>query len=125
MQAHTPFLRLKAVAVSVALLLGVSGQAPAATGAVSSTVYGVLMYADSTFGGCMAYLSPGPQTVLPGCQSGWVTFSCSGDFTDQVRAYRMVDMAQLALATSRQVYVEFRDDQKHNGYCFAYRFDVW
>lgn len=125
MQAHAPLLRLKSFAVAVALLFGASGQTLAASGSVSSTVQGVLMFADSTFGGCMAYISPGPQTILPGCQSGWVTFSCSGDFTDQVRAYRMVDMAQMALATNRPVFVSFRDDQTHNGYCFAYRFDVW
>jgi len=113
------------ISISLTLLLVASGQALAATGQVVGNVYGVLMYADATFGGCMAYVLPSPDTVLPGCPSGWVTFSCSGDFTDSVRAYRMVDQAQLALATGKQVYVEFRDDLKHNGYCFAYRIDVW
>jgi hypothetical protein len=122
MQAHTPFLRLKAVAV--ALLLGASGQALAASGSVVGTVTRVLMVADATFGGCMAAVSPGPETALPGCQADWVTFSCSGDFTDPVRAYRMVDVAELALSTGKQVEVLVRDDLKHNGYCFADRIAV-
>lgn len=125
MQAHTPFLRLKAVAVAIVLLLGASGQALGAAGYVVGTVKRVLMTSDATYGGCMALVSPSPHTVLPDCLPAWVTFSCSGDFTDQVRAYRMVDMAQLALATGKQVSVEFRDDLKHNGYCFAYRIDVY
>ncbi len=72
----------------------------------------------------MAALSVGPDTVLPACPPWWVTFSCSGDFTDPIRAYRMVDVAELALATNKKVQVFFRDDLKHNGYCFAYRIDA-
>ena len=125
MQAHTSFLRLKAVAVAIALLLGASEQVLATEGYIVGTVKRVLMTSDATWGGCMAVLSPSPHTVLPDCYPGWVTFSCSGDFTDQVRAYRMVDMAELALATGKNVQVWFRDDMKHNGYCFASRIDVY
>ena len=82
------------------------------------------MSADSRWGGCMAALTVDPQDVLPNCSSHWVTFSCSGDFTDPVRAYRMVDQAQLAIATGKQVGVWFQDDKMHNGYRFANRIDI-
>lgn len=120
MKARTAFSRFTAAAV--ALLL--SGPALAGSGYLIASVTSVLMNADSTFGGCMAALSVSPQSVLPGCQPTWVSFSCSGDFTDTVRAYRMVDIAELALAADKPVYVEFSDDLKHNGYCFASRIDV-
>lgn len=82
------------------------------------------MVGDERWGGCLASLSISPQTILPGCGAGWVTFSCSGDFADPVRAYRMLDQAQLALAAGKKVNVWFQDDKKHNGYCFANRLDV-
>jgi hypothetical protein len=110
--------------VIATLLFAAGGQAMAASSYVIGNVNRVLMTGDDTFGGCMAALSVDPQTVLPGCQSWWVTFSCSGAFTDVVRAYRMADVAELALATGKQVQVFFRDDTTHNGYCFAYRIDV-
>ena len=122
MQSHTAFFRVKALAI--ALLLFPGAQALAASGYVVANVNRVLMAGDATYGGCMALLSANPQTVLPGCNTWWVTFSCSGDFTDPVRAYRMVDVAELALATGKQVQVYFRDDMKHNSYCFVYRIDV-
>jgi hypothetical protein len=83
------------------------------------------MVADDTYGGCMAALSLNPQTVRPSCAPWWVTFSCSGHFTDPVRAYRMVDQAQLALATGKKAFVLIQDNKKHNGYCFANRIDVY
>jgi hypothetical protein len=106
------------------MLLCAAGPVLAATSYVIANVDRVLIYGYNTFGGCMAALSVSPQSVLAGCQGSWVTFSCTGDFTDQVRAYRMVDVAELALATGKEVQVFFRDDMKHNGYCFAYRIDV-
>ena len=111
-------------AISVALLLSASGQALAASATVTAQIDRVLMTADSTYGGCMALLSVDPADALPGCGSGWVSFSCTGDFTDRVRAYRLVDLAELALASGKMAQVFFRDDMKHNGYCFADRIDV-
>jgi hypothetical protein len=121
MQSRPTSLGLKAF--SVALLL-YAGGALAASGSVTAYVNRVLLTGDATYGGCMAALSVNPQTVLPDCQTWWVTFSCSGDFTDRVRAYRMVDVAELALAAGKQVQVWFRDDMKHNGFCFVHRIDV-
>jgi hypothetical protein len=98
--------------------------APASAASLIATVAKVTMTGDSSLGGCMVMLSVNPRTVLPNCGNVWVSFSCSGEFTDAVRAYRMLDQAQLALATGKTVQVWFQDDKKHNGYCFANRIDV-
>jgi hypothetical protein len=119
-----PTRSLSLLTLCAALLLAVAAPAPAATGAVTARVTRVLISNDDRWGGCMALLSVNPQTVLSGCGSGWVTFSCSGHFTNSVRAYRMLDAAELALATGKNVTVYFQDDKMHNGYCFANRIDV-
>ena len=75
-------------------------------------------------GGCMAYLSEDPAGVLPACKNSWVTFSCTGTYTDPIRAYRMLDQAQLALATGKRVDVTIHDSKMHNGYCFASRINL-
>ena len=96
----------------------------AASASVVGNVTRVLVVSNDTFGGCMAQLSVDPQSVLPLCGKGWVTFSCTGTFTDPVRAYRMLDQAQLALAANKKVWVQVLDTSTHNGYCFANRIDV-
>jgi hypothetical protein len=92
---------------------------------VTAQVTRVLVTADETFGGCMAGLNLTANTHFPpGCGVRYVTFSCSGLFTDPVRAYRMLDQAQLALAANKTVMVTVDDSRKHNGYCFASRIDL-
>ena len=76
------------------------------------------------YGGCMALLSVNPKTTLPTCASGWVTFSCTGDFNEVVMGYQKLDQAKLALARGTNVDVLVDDSKKHNGYCFARRIDV-
>jgi hypothetical protein len=71
----------------------------------------------------MVKLSVNPNKALPNCDE-WLTLSCSGKWTDQVRAYRMLDQFQLAYATNRKVEVWFQDDKTHDGYCFANRVEV-
>lgn len=113
--------------LAIALFALVCGQAPAQAPPpyLTARVDSVLFSADDRWGGCMALLSVDPQTVRPSCAPGWVTFSCTGDFTDRVRAYRMADQAQLALATGKTVFVIIEENKKHNGYCFASRIDVY
>lgn len=77
----------------------------------------------SRWGGCMVLLSKDPADLLPAC-GRWLTFSCDGTYTDPVRAYRMLDQAQLAVATGMAVNVTVDESKKHNGYCFASRIDV-
>jgi hypothetical protein len=91
---------------------------------VSAKVQRVLVVSDSLYGGCMAMLSVDPASVLPACSPNWVTFSCTGDFTDPIRAYRMLDQAQLALSSDKPVLLQITDAQRHNNYCFAPRIDV-
>lgn len=122
MQAHTR--RLGSGALGLFLLFATTAPVFAAEGQLIANVNRVLISGDSRWGGCMALLSVDPQTVLPGCQSWWLSFSCSGDFADPLRAYRMLDAAELALATGKQVHVFFQDDKTHNTYCFANRIDV-
>jgi len=115
------FIPAAALALATAIL---TPPAAADTGTVTAFVNRTQVTADASFGGCMAQLSVDPASILPVCGANWVTFSCTGDFTDQVRAYRMLDQAQLALAANKQVLVQFTDTSLHNGYCFASRIDV-
>jgi len=101
-----------------------STAASGATAVLNGKVDRVMIQNDGGFGGCMAQLSVNPKAVLPACGSGWVTFSCTGDFTGPVSAYRSVDQAQLALAANKHVLVIIDDSRRHNGYCFASRIDV-
>jgi len=111
-------------AILLLSLIAPMGDSSAATGFVAADVNEVLISADNTWGGCMALLSVGPETQLASCAPRWVTFSCSGEFTDPARGYRMVDVAEHAFATGRPVKVWFTDDMRHNGYCFAHRIDI-
>lgn len=96
----------------------------AATSSVTGTVNNILIQNDATWGGCMISMSVNPRTKIGGCGNWWMSLSCSGDFADEVRAYRMLDQAQLAYAMNRQVTAHFTDAQKHNGYCVVYRIDL-
>lgn len=118
---RTTIVTAAALALTAALS---SPLALGASGSVMGYVTRVLVVSNDTFGGCMALLSVDPQTVLTDCQKNWVTFSCTGTFTDPVRAYRMLDQAQLALVANKRVWVQFVDTSTHNGYCFANRIDV-
>lgn len=112
---------LSTVILSTALA---STAALGATAALTGKVNRVMIKNDGGFGGCMAQLSVNPKAALPACGGGWVTFSCTGDFTDRVSAYRSIDQAQLAVAANKNVLVVIDDSRRHNGYCFATRIDV-
>jgi hypothetical protein len=110
-------------ALGAAALLFVTG-AGADTANVETSVIKTLVSGDTAYGGCMAQLGRRLEGLLPACRGNWVTFSCDGTYTDPVRAYRMLDQAQLALATGMRVLVVVDDSKQHNGYCFASRIDV-
>ncbi len=120
------FVSISNRAAVAAVLLSVlpNSSVLAAEAVVTAQINRVLISADSTYGGCMAALSSNPQNLLPACLADWVSFSCSGHFTDAVRGFRMLDQAQLALATNKSVMVVVDDSRRHNGYCFASRIDV-
>ena len=94
------------------------------TTAFQTTVTATLVTSDDSFGGCMAKVQAKIYRALPSCTPNWVTFSCTGDFTSEVRAWRMLDQAQLALATGAPVFLVVTDEQQHNGHCQALRIDV-
>jgi hypothetical protein len=92
---------------------------------IQAKVSRTLVAEEGLWGGCMAQLSVDPQTLLPACASGWVTFSCSGEHVSKDIAYRMLDTAQLAQVTDKSVFLIVTDDKTHNGYCFIRRIDVY
>lgn len=111
--------------ITIAILAGFSGGSVWADDAwITAKVTRTLVQPDGTFGGCMAALTVSPASVLPSCAGTWVTFSCTGDFGDVIGAWRQFDQAQLALAGDHLVVVGVDDSRKHNGYCYALRFDV-
>ena len=123
---------------SCLLLAALALPAPAfaVQGLLYSTVLGVMVSSDPlpppattglTFGGCMVYLSSAVNTAspAPNCPSNWVSLSCDGTYAAKDVASLMLDQAQLAWATKRQVLVKVDDSKLHNGYCTATRIDVW
>lgn len=106
------------------VLLTVAGPLSALESQVTAKVLQVMVAVDDYGGGCMAKLSFSPHKVLPLCARDWVTMSCSGEYTEIVRAYRLLDQAQLALASGKSVTVWIQDDKTHDGYCLASRIDV-
>jgi hypothetical protein len=91
----------------------------------NTTVSRVRVVGDQRWGGCMALL--GDSFSIGGCPNRqWVSFDCAGidPNTDPVRAYRMLDQAQLALVSARQVEVEITNEVDFNGVCLARRIDV-
>ena len=119
-------MKTKRLLVSVMLSSALAGYAlnsQAATSALTTTVTRVLTDT-AAFGGCMAALAISPSTKLAGCSAGWVSFSCTGTFADKALAFANFENAKMALAMNKQVYVQFDDSKKHNGYCFARRVDV-
>jgi hypothetical protein len=75
------------------------------------------------FGGCMALVSPGPETTGLSCNGGWVSFSCTGEFNSVEVGNRKLTAAQLGLVTGGSISIEADDTKKHNGYCFVQRID--
>lgn len=117
------FLMARTVAVAIILTLCAS-PVVADSAHISAFVQQTRVTGDEAYGGCMAALSKSPKNMLPACKNTWVTFSCDGTYTDPVRAYRMLDQAQLALATGMRVLVFVTDEKMHDGFCLATRISV-
>ncbi len=116
---------LKVLAVAVVVVLPLHIPSVAATMWIQTTVSRTMVGADDKFGGCMVQLADALPSELDCPDQPWVTLSCSGDHvTSKANAMRMLDSAQMAFFTGRQVRVYIDDQRKHNGFCFAYRVDV-
>lgn len=85
---------------------------------------------DGANGGCMAQLDVDLMDEHGlDCSTNWVTFSCSGNasqeaFTNRDDAYRKFDSALMAFALDKRVRVDVTDEMKQGGACFATRLDV-
>ncbi len=79
---------------------------------------------EGRWGGCMVLLDQVLADSGLDCPGKWVTFSCSGVYTEKDVAYRMFDQAQMALAQDRTVEVYVDDTKKHNDYCYGNRITV-
>lgn len=118
---RTKFRTVSAMGLLLALCSLSSANVYAAISSVTTKVSRVLHVDDEQYGGCMARLESAASGVS--C-STWVSFSCTGDFTSKSNAYRMFDLAQMALALDKSVRVYVNDAKKHNGYCMVERVDV-
>ena len=112
----------KTVMAGVAIALACSSSALGASANLVTNVIAIVQD-DNNFGGCMANISPGPETVLGGCGNYYITFSCDGTFNTKSQANAKLNAAQLAYAAAKKVYVTIDDTKLHNGYCFASRVD--
>jgi hypothetical protein len=110
----------------VASLLSFSVQGMAASvSAITASVTRILIQSDNQFGGCMISFNVNPATTIPACAANYLSMNCAGlNGGDVVRAYRMLDQAQLSYATGKNLYVAFSDDVLYNGYCSILRIDV-
>lgn len=104
----------------------ISGEAFAGDGRIKSADVTALLVDDTNFGGCMAELSPGPETILGDCDADWVTFDCLGGFPESTKANasQKFSQAQLALVMSNKVRVYITNDRIVNGFCFGTRIDI-
>ena len=84
-----------------------------------------LTAAGGIWGGCMVLTNVTLANEGLNCPSRWVTFSCSGVYAAKDIAYRMFDSGQMAMATGKSVRLYVTDQKKHNGFCYAFRIDVY
>ena len=119
---------LKCSVIALFLAHPLAAPALATTANFTTTVQRTLVTTENDgarFGGCMVQLANSPTEHGLDCNSGkWVSLSCSGTHTSKANAMRLLDSAQLAFVTGRNVQVYVDDSRKHDGWCFAYRVDV-
>jgi len=101
-----------------------ANSASATTAFVSGAVNRVLVADEGRWGECMVQLNTPLANAGLNCPGNWVTFSCSGVFTDKANAFRMYELAQMAYTLGKTVAVQVVDTKKHNGFCFGSRIDL-
>lgn len=110
--------------ITGAVALTVSFSALGGTSSVNGFVTKIQIDTDDLSGGCAVALSSNPKSKLAACGAWWLTFDCGGSYNDPIRAYRMLDQAQLALALNLPVRVHFDDSRILEGKCVAHRVDL-
>ena len=96
----------------------------AATAKVKGLITKTVVADEGRWGGCMVSIDQNLADKGLDCPGKWVSFSCSGVFTEKDIAYRMFDQAQLAFTLGRKVEIYVDDTKKHNNYCYANRNNV-
>lgn len=84
-----------------------------------------ILVSEKYYGGCLVLLSKNPQDVLPSCRAKWVTMSCDGTFLPKDLSNRLMEQVQMSFALNRSLGVYIDDSRQHNGYCLAYRIDLF
>ena len=122
-------MKFKKLAGVWALLLGVGVLTFSGKGFADSTVqlFSITgLVSDATqYNGCLIKISPGPQTIFPGCTAGLVTLGCDGAAgPSKTAAATNWSAAQLAFVTSTKSYIRIYDvAPEGNPYCLADRVD--
>lgn len=96
----------------------------AATAKVKGFVTKTVVADEGRWGGCMVSIDQKLEESFLDCPGKWVSFSCSGVFTEKDIAYRMFDQAQMAFSLGRKVEIYVDDTKKHNNYCYGNRINV-
>ena len=89
----------------------------------ATTIQAVVIDSDK-FGGCMAAVDIDIASTAPGCNDGYVTFDCKGDFQDPSIGNRFLEMAQVAYVTGKAMRFSIDTNLQHNGFCLATRADL-
>ena len=106
-------------------LLGAAFSAHADYAIVSNATVKGIVTDSIDYGGCMVEVSPSPQATFADCGPDFIVFSCDGTFSTKSQASVKLGMAQLAMVTSSVVKYTLDTTKKHNGFCFAQRFDAY
>lgn len=100
------------------LTLFFSTSAHAAKFSITGAVDEILIHRDS-FGECAIAVS---GWAAPGnCGKKWISLDCAGDFNSKSIARSMLELSQIAKATTTDVSVYVDDRKLHNGKCVAYQ----
>ena len=74
------------------------------------------------FSGCMVQFTN--WNSPPGCKAKWISLDCDGNFVSKESGRRFLEIAQMAFALEKQLFVAVDTSQRTNGYCVAKRLDI-
>lgn len=107
---------------SVGLALTLASNAALAAMENQQTTVLRMLVDDTEFGHCMVLIRDMPATL--DCPGNWVTASCSGDFNSSSVGWRKMEVAQMAQALNKQIFIRIDDARRHNQHCFLKRIQL-
>ena len=111
-------MRYLKIVLPLLLLLGVGTSAHAANYSIKGKVKEILL-TRSGVGVCAVFME---NFTAPGnCGPKWISLDCKGEFHGKQIGRSMLELAQIAKATDKQLRVWFNDSQRHNGRCTAFQ----